>query len=139
MEHDEETMEEADYIVDIGPGAGVYGGEVVACGTPDEIKACENSITGQYLSRKKSIPVPKKRRKGNGNKLTVRKAAQNNLKNIDVSFPLGVFTCVTGVSGSGKSSLVNHILNKALSAKLNGAHTIPGKHKCCLLYTSRCV
>lgn len=130
VEHDEETMEEADYIVDIGPGAGVYGGEVVACGTPDEIKACESSITGQYLSGKKSIPVPKKRRKGNGNKLTVRKAAQNNLKNIDVSFPLGVFTCVTGVSGSGKSSLVNHILNKALSAKLNGAHTIPGKHKC---------
>lgn len=128
VEHDEETICSADYIVDVGPYAGVYGGEIVACGTLDDILKCESSLTGQYISGKKTIAIPEKRRIGSA-KLTVRGAAQNNLKNIDVSFPIGVFTCVTGVSGSGKSSLVNHILNKALSAKLNRAQTVPGKHK----------
>ena len=126
VEHDEETMMNADYIVDIGPGAGVHGGLVVAQGTPQEICACEASITGQYLSGKKRIPIPKVRRKPTGF-LTVRGAAQNNLRGIDVRFPLGVFTCVTGVSGSGKSSLVNEILYKTLARDLNRAHTIPGK------------
>ena len=100
----------SDYIVDIGPGAGVHGGEVVAAGTPEEVMACEKSITGQYLSYKKVIPVPEKRREGNGKFLTVRGARENNLKNITVRFPLGKFVCVTGVSGSGKSSLVNAVL-----------------------------
>ncbi|MBO7096871.1 MAG: excinuclease ABC subunit UvrA, partial [Lachnospiraceae bacterium] len=128
VEHDEDTMLAADYIVDIGPGAGSHGGEVIACGTAEEIMKCPESITGQYLSGKKFIPVPDKRRKPSGF-LTVKGASENNLKNIDVKIPLGVFTCVTGVSGSGKSSLVNEILYKTLARKLNRAHTIPGKCK----------
>lgn len=127
VEHDEDTMRNADYIVDIGPGAGVHGGELIAAGTVDDIIYCEKSITGMYLSGKRSIPVPEKRRKGNGKKLTVYKAAENNLKNIDVEIPLGKFVAVTGVSGSGKSSLVNEILNKYLSNILNGAKKRPGK------------
>ena len=128
VEHDEDTMLAADYIVDIGPGAGSHGGEVVACGTAKELMENEKSITGQYLSGKLSIPVPAERRKPTG-WLTVRGAQENNLKNIDVKFPLGVFTCVTGVSGSGKSSLVNEILYKHLARDLNRARCIPGKHK----------
>ncbi len=127
VEHDEDTMRSADYIVDIGPGAGVHGGELIAAGTVDDIIACENSITGQYLSGKRKIPVPEKRREGNGKKLKVFGAAENNLKNIDVEIPLGKFVAVTGVSGSGKSSLVNEILNKHLSSVLNGAKKRPGK------------
>ena len=129
VEHDEDTMREADCIVDIRPGAGEHGGELVAIGTAEEIMENPNSITGQYLSGKKKIPVPKERRKPTGY-LTIRKAAENNLKNIDVKIPLGVMTCVTGVSGSGKSSLVNEVLYKSLARKLNHARTIPGKHKC---------
>ena len=128
VEHDEDTMFAADHIVDIGPGAGEHGGQVIAQGTAQEIMQVEESITGQYLSGKKFIPVPDTRRKPTG-WLTVRGAAENNLKNIDVKFPLGVFTCVTGVSGSGKSSLVNEILYKYLAKTLNRARTIPGKHK----------
>ena len=128
VEHDEDTMLAADYIVDIGPGAGSHGGEVVACGTAKELMENEKSITGQYLSGKLSIPVPTERRNPTG-WLTVRGAQENNLKNIDVKFPLGVFTCVTGVSGSGKSSLVNEILYKHLARDLNRARCIPGKHK----------
>ncbi len=128
VEHDEDTMLAADYIVDIGPGAGSHGGEVIATGTAEDIMKVPESITGQYLSGKKKIPVPDKRRKPAG-WLTVKGAQENNLKNIDVKFPLGVFTCVTGVSGSGKSSLVNEILYNQLAKKLNRAHTIPGKHK----------
>ena len=128
VEHDEDTMLEADYIVDIGPGAGSHGGEVVATGTAEEIMKVKESITGQYLSGKLKIPVPKSRRKPTG-WLTVKGAQENNLKNIDVRFPLGVFCCVTGVSGSGKSSLVNEILYNALARKLNRAHNIAGKHK----------
>ncbi len=128
VEHDEDTMRAADYIVDIGPGAGEHGGEVVAAGTAEEIMQCEASVTGAYLSGRLQIPVPKERRRPTG-QLTVRGAAENNLKNIDVTFPLGVMTCVTGVSGSGKSSLVNEILYKALARKLNRARTIPGKFK----------
>lgn len=128
VEHDQDTMMAADCIVDIGPGAGEHGGEVVAVGTAQEIMDCEKSITGAYLSGKLQVPVPKERRKPTGY-LTVRQAAENNLKNIDVKFPLGVMTCVTGVSGSGKSSLVNEILYKSLAKKLNRARTIPGKHK----------
>ncbi len=129
VEHDEDTMYAADYIVDIGPGAGVHGGEVVCAGPVEAIKACERSVTGQYLSGRKKIPVPETRRQGNGKTLTVKGAAQNNLKNIDVSIPLGTFTAVTGVSGSGKSSLINEILYKGLAAKLNQAKSRPGKHK----------
>ncbi len=129
VEHDEETMLSADYIVDVGPGAGIHGGEIVAAGTPEEIMACENSVTGQYLSGKRSIPVPKTRRQGNGQYLKVIGAKENNLRNIDVSIPLGTFTCVTGVSGSGKSSLVNHIIYKELANKLNRAHTVSGDFK----------
>ena len=128
VEHDEDTMRAADYIVDIGPGAGSHGGEVVACGTAEEIMAEPESVTGQYLSKAKQIPVPSQRKKPTG-WLTVRGAQENNLKNIDVRFPLGVMTIVTGVSGSGKSSLVNEILYKHLAKKLNRARTIPGKHK----------
>ena len=128
VEHDEDTMLAADYVVDIGPGAGSHGGEVVACGTAKEIMQVPESITGQYLSGKKQIPVPKVRRKPTG-KLTVVGAQENNLKNINVDFPLGVMTAVTGVSGSGKSSLVNEILYKHLAKSLNRARTIPGKHK----------
>ncbi len=127
VEHDEDTMRNADYIVDIGPGAGIHGGELIAAGTVDDIINCERSVTGMYLSGKRSIPVPEKRRKGNGKKLTIYKAAENNLKNIDVEIPLGRFVAVTGVSGSGKSSLVNEILNKYLSNVLNGAKKRPGK------------
>ena len=129
VEHDEDTMENADYIVDIGPRAGVHGGELVCSGKVEDIKKCARSITGQYLSGKKAIDVPKSRRTGNGKCLTITGAAQNNLKNINVKIPLGKFVCVTGVSGSGKSSLVNEILYKHLSVKLNGAKHIAGKHK----------
>ena len=129
VEHDEDTMYGADYIVDIGPGAGVHGGEVVCAGTIDEIKNCEKSITGQYLSGKKFIPVPKKRRNGNGLFLNIYGASENNLKYVDVQIPLGTFTCVTGVSGSGKSSLVNEIIYKNLAAKLNHARIKCGKFK----------
>ena len=128
VEHDEDTMRAADYIVDIGPGAGSEGGEVVATGTAEEIMQNPRSITGQYLSGKRKIEVPKTRRKPNG-WITVKGASEHNLKNIDVRFPLGVFTCVTGVSGSGKSSLVNEILYKTLAKKLNRARTIPGRYK----------
>ena len=128
VEHDEDTMRKADYIVDIGPGAGSHGGEVVACGTAEEIMKCEKSITGQYLSGKIKIPVPDVRREPTG-WLTIKGAAENNLKNIDVDIPLGIMTCVTGVSGSGKSSLINEILYKHLARDLNRARTIPGKHK----------
>ena len=128
VEHDEDTMRAADYIVDIGPGAGEHGGQVVAAGTAEEIMQCPESVTGAYLSGRIQIPVPEKRRIPTG-WLTVRGAAENNLKQIDVRFPLGVMTCVTGVSGSGKSSLVNEILYKALARKLNRARTIPGKFK----------
>ncbi len=127
VEHDEDTMREADCIVDVGPGAGVRGGEIVAVGTAEEIMKCKKSVTGAYLSGKLKIPVPAKRRTPAGF-LTVHDAYMNNLKHIDVDIPLGVFTCVTGVSGSGKSSLVNEILYKSLAKKLNRARTIPGKH-----------
>ena len=128
VEHDEETMLSSDYIVDIGPGAGVHGGKIVAVGTPEQIMANPDSITGQYLSHKLEIPVPKTRRNGNGHKITVVGARENNLKNITVDFPLGQFVCVTGVSGSGKSSLVNSILRASLEKTLNRAYTHPGKH-----------
>lgn len=127
VEHDEDTMRSADYIVDVGPYAGIHGGEIVAAGTIEDIEACKRSVTGQYLSGKRFIPVPEVRRSGNGEFLKVFGAAQNNLKNIDVSIPLGTFTCVTGVSGSGKSSLVNEIIYKHLAAKLNRAKVRPGK------------
>ncbi len=129
VEHDEDTMREADYMVDVGPAAGVHGGEIVACGTPEEIMQCEKSITGAYLSGKMSIPTPKERRAGNGHILRIKGAAENNLKNIDVDIPLGKFVCVTGVSGSGKSSLVNMVLYNRLAFELNHAHTVAGKHK----------
>ncbi len=129
VEHDSDTMLAADYIVDIGPGAGINGGEVVFAGTPDEILKCEKSVTGQYLSGKKSVPVPKERRRGNGCFLEIKGAEENNLKNIDVKIPLGEFVCVTGVSGSGKSSLVNEIIYKYLSAKLNRSKLKCGKFK----------
>lgn len=128
VEHDEDTMREADYIVDIGPGAGKNGGHVVACGTAEDLMKVPESITGAYLSGKKQIPVPAKRRKPTGY-LKVKGARENNLKNINVKIPLGVMTCVTGVSGSGKSSLVNEILCKSLTRTLNRARCIPGKHK----------
>ena len=128
VEHDEDTMLAADYIVDIGPGAGSHGGEVVACGTAQELMKNPASVTGKYLSGELSIPVPAQRRKPAG-WITVKGASENNLKNIDVRFPLGVMTCVTGVSGSGKSSLVNEILYKTLARDLNRARTIPGKNK----------
>ncbi len=130
VEHDEDTMRAADFIVDVGPGAGSRGGEIVCAGTIDEIIACEKSITGQYLSGAKKVPVPTSRRAGNGEYLTISGATENNLKNIDVSIPLGTLTCVTGVSGSGKSSLVNEVLNKTLLNKLNHARTRPGKCRC---------
>ena len=129
VEHDEDTMREADFIVDIGPGAGIHGGEVVAVGTPDEVAECENSITGAYLSGRKRIEIPKKRREGNGKFLRIVGAEENNLKNIDVNIPLGVFTAVTGVSGSGKSSLINAVLYRTLARDLNHAITYPGKVK----------
>ncbi len=128
VEHDEETMREADWLIDIGPGAGSRGGRVVSCGTPEQVMADPNSLTGQYLSGKKRIEVPAARRPGNGKFLTVRGARENNLRNIDVTFPLGTFTCVTGVSGSGKSSLVNEILYKKLGVELNRMKAHPGRH-----------
>ena len=127
VEHDEETMREADFIVDIGPGAGIHGGEVVAAGTPDEVAACERSITGDYLSGRREIRVPKTRRAGNGEFLRIEGAAENNLKNVNVDIPLGRFTAVTGVSGSGKSSLINAVLLRTLQRDLNRAITYPGK------------
>ena len=130
VEHDEDTMRAADFIVDVGPGAGCHGGEIVAAGTLQDIIANPRSITGQYLSGVKKIPVPSTRRPGNGKFLTVRGATENNLKNIDVSIPLGTFTCVTGVSGSGKSSLVGEVLNKTLLSRLNHARVRPGACKC---------
>ncbi len=129
VEHDEDTMRAADFIVDIGPGAGVHGGEVVFAGTPKQLMASRRSLTGEYLSGRRAIPIPAVRRQGNGAWLTVRGAAENNLKNVDVSFKLGALNLITGVSGSGKSSLVNEILYKALAGKLNRAHTFPGKHR----------
>ena len=128
VEHDEDTMYAADYVVDVGPGAGVKGGEIVCAGTVNEIKACERSITGQYLSGKKQVMVPEKRRKGNGKTVKIVGARQNNLKNIDVKIPLGKLVCVTGVSGSGKSSLINEILYKHLASELNGAKCRAGEH-----------
>ena len=129
VEHDEDTMRSADFLVDIGPGAGVHGGEVVYAGPVKGIEKCKGSVTGDYLSGRKKVPVPAKRRKGNGGFLQIVGAAQNNLKGIDVKLPLGEFICVTGVSGSGKSSLINEILYKKLAAELNRAHTHPGAHK----------
>ncbi len=128
VEHDEDTMNEADFIVDVGPGAGVHGGEIVCAGTVDEIKKCQKSLTGQYLSGAKKIEVPEKRREGNGKFLEIKGARQNNLKNIDVKIPLGKLVVVTGVSGSGKSSLINEILYKKLAAELNNARKFAGKH-----------
>ena len=127
VEHDEDTMYEADYIIDIGPGAGINGGQIVCCGNVEDIKSCNESITGQYLSGKKFIEVPSSRRMGNGKFLTIKGASQNNLKNINLNIPLSTFVCVTGVSGSGKSSLVNDIIYKNLSYKLNGSKQVPGK------------
>ena len=129
VEHDEDTMRAADCIVDIGPGAGEHGGRLVAMGTAEELMKNPDSVTGAFLSGRESIPVPKERRKPTG-RLVIKGAAENNLKNIDVEIPLGVVTCVTGVSGSGKSSLINEILYKKLARELNHART-------CLLYTSR--
>lgn len=129
VEHDEDTMYAADCIVDVGPGAGIHGGEIICVGDVEKIKACEQSITGQYLSGKRCVPVPEKRRKGNGKFLEIRGAKQNNLKNVNVKIPLGEFVCVTGVSGSGKSSLINEILYKTLARELNGAKTVSGEHK----------
>ena len=128
VEHDEDTMLAADCIVDVGPGAGVHGGQIIATGTAEEIMRCENSLTGQYLSGARRIPLPHERRKGSGNVLRIRGAQENNLKNIDVDIPLGTFTVVTGVSGSGKSSLINEVLYKSLAAQLNGARARAGKH-----------
>jgi len=130
VEHDEDTMRAADFIVDVGPGAGSHGGEIVASGSLDDILAEPRSVTGQYLSGVKKIPVPSRRRSGNGQQLTIRGATENNLKDIDVSIPLGTLTCVTGVSGSGKSSLVGEVLNKTLLGKLNHARTRPGACRC---------
>lgn len=129
VEHDEDTMYAADYIVDIGPGAGVNGGQLVCCGDVKKIKKCKKSVTGQYLSGSKYVPIPEERRKGNGNVIKVVGACENNLKDVDVTIPLGTFTCVTGVSGSGKSSLINEILYKYLAKNLNRAKTRAGKHK----------
>ena len=129
VEHDEDTMRAADFIVDVGPGAGLHGGNIVAAGTPEEVMACENSLTADYLTGRKRIPVPKERRKGSGKYLKIFGAAENNLRNVDVEFPLGTFTCVTGVSGSGKSSLINEILYKKLGADLNRVKVRAGKHE----------
>ncbi|MCM3217659.1 excinuclease ABC subunit UvrA [Niallia taxi] len=129
VEHDEDTMMEADYLIDVGPGAGVHGGQIISTGTPQEVMADDNSITGQYLSGKKFIPLPLERRKSDGREIEIIGANENNLKNVDVKIPLGVFTAVTGVSGSGKSTLVNEILHKSLAQKLNRAKAKPGEHK----------
>jgi len=128
VEHDEDTIRAADYVLDLGIGAGVHGGNIIAAGSPDQIAANKESLTGQYLSGKKSIVIPEKRRPGNGKNLTIKNARENNLKNIDVDIPLGMFVTVTGVSGSGKSTLVNEILHKALSHQIEGARALPGKH-----------
>ena len=128
VEHDEDTMRAADYIVDVGPGAGIHGGNIVCTGTAEDIMNCKESITGQYLSGRKKIPVPAKRRKGNGKSLKIIGACENNLKNIDAEIPLGEFVCITGVSGSGKSSLINEILYKRLVTELNGAKKVAGAH-----------
>ena len=128
VEHDEDTMEAADFVVDIGPGAGIHGGEIVCAGTPDEVKNCKDSLTGEYLSGRRQIAVPKTRREGNGEVLTVVGARENNLKNLTVDFPLGKFIAITGVSGSGKSTLINEILHKSLAKNLNRAKCKPGKH-----------
>ena len=130
VEHDEDTMRAADFIVDVGPGAGSHGGEIVEAGTLEDILNNPRSVTGQYLSGAKKIPVPSQRRRGNGKSLKISGAEENNLKNVDVEIPLGTLTCVTGVSGSGKSSLVNEVLNKTLLGKLNHARTRPGKCRC---------
>ena len=130
VEHDEDTMRAADFIVDVGPGAGAHGGKIVAAGSLEDILACADSVTGQYLSGVKKIPVPSRRRTGNGQTLSIRGASENNLKNVDADIPLGTLTCVTGVSGSGKSSLVGEVLNKTLLAKLNHARTRPGACRC---------
>ena len=129
VEHDEDMIRSSDYVIDVGPGAGVYGGEIVCAGTVDKIKKCKKSITGQYLTGTKSIPVPDNRRKGNGKELKIIGARQNNLKNLNISIPLGTFVCVTGVSGSGKSSLVNDIIYKALSQRINKSKQKPGLYK----------
>ncbi len=129
VEHDEDTMRAADYIIDVGPGAGVHGGRIIAAGTPEEVSANPASLTGQYLSGRRSIAVPERRRPGSGKVLTIRGASENNLRDVDVSIPLGTLTCVTGVSGSGKSSLVNEILFKRLGAELNRMKCRPGKHR----------
>ena len=129
VEHDTDTMLAADYLVDVGPEAGENGGRIVAAGTPEEVMKCDDSITGRYLSGKECIEIPKTRRKGIGKYITIKGAEENNLKNIDVKIPLGTFTCVTGVSGSGKSSLINEILVKAASNTLYKSKTKPGKHK----------
>ena len=131
VEHDEDTMRVADFIVDVGPGAGIHGGEIVAAGTLEDIMKVPESLTGQYLSGAKKIPVPTQRRVGNGKQLSFYNCRENNLQGIDISIPLGTFTCVTGVSGSGKSSLVNEIIAKKLSGSLNHARIRPGKHDCC--------
>ena len=130
VEHDEDTMRAADYIVDVGPGAGSHGGQIVAAGSLEDVLACEESVTGQYLSGAKKIPVPSERRRGSGNRLSICGATENNLKDVDVDIPLGTLTCVTGVSGSGKSSLVGEVLNKTLLGKLNHARTRPGACRC---------
>lgn len=129
VEHDEDTMRASDYVIDIGPGAGIHGGNVVAAGTPEEVMANENSLTGQYLSGKRKIEIPTKRRKGNGKKLEIVGASENNLKNVSVKIPLGTLTVVTGVSGSGKSSLVNEVLSKGVMHALGRTRIRPGKHK----------
>jgi excinuclease ABC subunit A len=128
VEHDEDTIRMADYVVDVGPGAGVHGGYIVAEGTPQEIAANENSLTGDYLSGRRKVEIPAERRKPNGNFITVRGARENNLKKVNVNFPLGVLTCITGVSGSGKSTLVNEILYKGIAKQLTGLREIPGEH-----------
>jgi len=129
VEHDEETIRTADYLLDIGPGAGIHGGEIVAAGKPDEVAKNPKSITGQYLEGKASIPVPKKRRAGNGNELVIKGAREHNLQDVTATIPLGQMVLITGVSGSGKSSLINDILAKELQARLHRANTVPGKHE----------
>ena len=129
VEHDEDTMREADYLIDVGPGAGVFGGEIVAAGTPKQVARNSKSITGQYLSGKRAIPVPEERRTGNGRFIEVTGARENNLQNVTARFPLGKFIAVTGVSGSGKSTLINSILKKAIAQKLNRNSDKPGKFK----------
>ena len=129
VEHDEDTMMAADYLIDVGPGAGVHGGEIMAAGTPEEVMANPNSLTGQYLSGEKFIPLPIERRKPDGRFIDIKGAKENNLKNINVKFPLGMFVAVTGVSGSGKSTLVNEILQKTLAHELNRARTLPGAYR----------